>query len=261
MNILEKINIEALCNSAKGFNEKMPFPYAVVDDFFDTDLALQLEQEFPDYTSSLWHKYDNAIEVKKTLNNWNVFPPLTYSVFDALNSEKFLNLIQELFGVKKLYSDQGLNGGGWHIHRAGGKLNTHLDYSIHPKLGLQRKLNLLVYLNSNWENSWGGDLGLWNGTDKAPSQLITEIAPIFNRAVIFDTTQNSWHGLPAEILSPDTEYRRSLATYYLQVPEESVSLRGKALFAPYKAQVDDKSVLELIRKRADVKTANSVYKK
>ena len=94
----------------------------------------------------MWHEYGNAIEVKKVCNNWNEFPKKTYGVFSYLNSIQFVDFLSNnLFEKCKLQSDSGLNGGGWHIHSRGGKLNTHLDYSLHPKLGLQRKLNIIVY--------------------------------------------------------------------------------------------------------------------
>ena len=116
-----------------------------------------MEQEFPDFDDILWHEYRNAIEIKKVCNNSNVFPKLTYQVFSYLNSDAFVNTLSEiLFDEKILYSDIGLNGGGWHIHKRGGRLNTHLDYSLHPKLGLQRKLNIIIYLNSKWQKAWGG---------------------------------------------------------------------------------------------------------
>jgi Rps23 Pro-64 3,4-dihydroxylase Tpa1-like proline 4-hydroxylase len=80
-----------------------------------------------------------------------------------------------------------------HAHKAGGKLNTHLDYSVHPKLGLERRLNLLIYITQNWSHSWGGELGLWavSKDGKGPGDLISTISPNFNKAVLFDTTQNS----------------------------------------------------------------------
>ena len=124
---------------------------------------------------------------------------------------------------KKLYSDIGLNGGGWHIHKKGGKLNQHLDYSLHPKLGLERKLNIIIYLNSNWKKEWKGNLGFWsNESNKEPGNLVREIEPKFNRAILFDTTQNSWHGLPEPVNCPKGEYRKSLAIYYLCKPSKKL---------------------------------------
>ena len=235
----------------------------VIDDFFKHDFANKLADEFPTFDSDIWHGYNNAIEVKKVCNNWNVFPENTYSMFSYFNSQEWLNYLSNvLLDGMGLYSDSGLNGGGWHIHKKGGKLNTHLDYSLHPKLGLQRKLNIIIYMNPNWKEEWGGALGLWGSkSSEKPGDLEVSVWNKFNRAVIFDTTQNSWHGLPEPLQCPENEFRKSLAAYFLCDPPNDVDDRGKALFAPTKQQEDDREVIELIKKRSDVKTASSVYDK
>lgn len=255
------INLDALKNAAAKWQEAKPFPHFHVDNFFELNIAKQLEADIPDFDSNVWHEYGNAIEVKKVCNNWNVFPSVTYRVLSYLNSSEFVSLLSRtLFGDNILSSDFGLNGGGWHIHSKGGKLNTHLDYSLHPKTMLQRKLNIIVYLNSGWEESWGGALGLWgNNSDKAPGPLVKQITPVFNRAVIFDTTCNSWHGLPDPIDCPNDQFRKSLAVYYLTSPSHGVDARGKALFAPTDEQKNDRDIIELIAKRANVEMAQKVY--
>ena len=214
---MKYINKKNLTASLKNFADNKPFDHCIIENFFTEKIALQLEKEFPEFKSEIWHQYNSGIEIKKVCNNWNVFPPLTYKIFEFLNSTEFTNIIQEnILPNKKLFADIGLNGGGWHIHKRGGKLNTHLDYSLHPKLDLQRKLNIIIYLNSNWENSWGGDLGLWSNSsdqdtgDDVPGDLIKSIEPKFNRAIIFDTTQNSWHGLPEPLNCPKNEFRKSI---------------------------------------------------
>jgi hypothetical protein len=104
-------------------------------------------------------------------------------------------------------------------------------------------------------------LGLWEKsiTKNGPGRLVKSVDPLFNRAVIFDTTQESWHGLPQPIACPESVTRNSLAVYYLCEPREGVSERGKALFAPTKEQEDDLDVLALIDKRSNVNSARDVY--
>ncbi len=85
--------------------------------------------------------------------------------------------------------------------------------------------------------------------------------PKFNRAVFFDTTMNSWHGLCEEISCPKNEYRKSIALYYLTPPPANANKRGKALFHPTQDQLGDRSIEELINTRANTKTASTVYKK
>ena len=246
------INLDALMDASVKWQEAKPFPHFYVDNFFESNIAEKLETDMPNFNSDIWHEYGNAIEIKKACNNWNAFPSVTYRAFSYLNSSDFVTLLgKTLFSDDILSADFGLNGGGWHIHSKGGKLNTHLDYSLHPKTRLQRKLNIIVYLNSRWNENWGGALGLWgNESDKAPGSLVKKITPVFNRAVIFDTTCNSWHGLPEPIDCPENEFRKSLAVYYLTNASDVVDPRGKALFAPTEEQKNDHEVIDLIRKRA-----------
>ena len=134
------INIKNLTDACSKWAESKPFSHVVVENFFEGNIAKKLETEFPDFDSQIWHKYSNAIEVKKVCNNWNAFPECTYGVMTYLNSQSFADILSHnLFGKKVLFTDPGLNGGGWHIHKTGGKLNTHLDYSLHPKLKLLQK--------------------------------------------------------------------------------------------------------------------------
>ena len=257
----EILNLDSIERQIEYFGAVPPFDHVVIDEFFDESIAMQLSEEFPDFESEAWHKYDNAIEVKKTCNNWNLFPKNSYHIFSFLNSDEFAKYLSgKIFSGKKLYSDPGLNGGGWHIHKKGGKLNTHLDYSLHPKLPLQRKFNIIIYMNPNWRSDWGGALGLWSGeSSERPGSLAKTIDCKFNRAVIFDTTQNSWHGLPDPIKCPSNEARKSIAVYYLCDPSFNIDTRGKALFAPTKEQEDDHDVLQLIKDRASISRASSTY--
>ena len=135
----------------------------------------------------------------------------------------------------------------------GGKLNIHLDYSIHPKLKLQRKLNLILYLSEDWNISWGGSLEFWSHNQELnrPNQREVTIENIFNRAVIFDTTQNSWHGFPNPLTCPEDKYRKSIAVYYLTDPPEGTDSRLRALYAPTKDQENDANILSLIQKRTN----------
>lgn len=238
-----------------------PFFHTVIDDFLPESLAEGLFNEFPSYDSDVWFNYNNKIEHKRLLSDWRKFPKLTYQTFTFFNSNWMLETLSSLAG-DTLYSDQGLHGGGWHIHSNGGKLNPHLDYSIHPMLGLQRKLNLIVYLCKDWMDEYGGHFGLWsqNSTNETQSgDLIKEIPVKFNRAVLFDTTQQSWHGLSREVSCPDGMYRMSLATYYLNQPMNDTDPRSRALFSPTEDQKNDEDIKELILKRADFNKSKEVY--
>lgn len=228
-----------------------PFYHSIIDNFLDEQRAKTISQEFPDYHSDVWYCYNNPLENKKTCNNWYHFGPETYKLLSYLNSREFITQLQRITGIQRLYPDIGLHGGGLHIHGRGGKLNVHLDYSIHPKLKLQRKLNLILYLSENWNSQWGGGLELWshNKETNKPDNKVVTIDNIFNRAILFDTTQNSWHGFPTPLTCPEGIYRKSIAVYYLTDPPEGVDPRPRALYAPTKEQENDLNILTLIEER------------
>ena len=254
-------NIKHIKNALSNFVNK-PFNHCVIDNFFLSKVANNLSSNFPRYKSNVWHVYKSEIEHKKTCNNWNNFDNLTYETFRQLNSESFINLIGDNINCK-LLSDPGLHGGGWHIHANNGNLNPHLDYTIHPKTNLQRRINLIVYLEKNYKAVYGGHLGLWehNKETGQPGKLIKEIFPKYNRAIIFDTSQNSWHGLSKKVNLPKDIYRKSIAIYYLCTPKENHLSNKKALFAPRENQKKSKKVLDLIKMRSDENLFYKAYKK
>jgi len=228
-----------------------PFDYLIIDNFLEKDQAKNISQEFPSFNSDIWYCYNNPLENKKSCNNWYQFGTETYKTLLYLNSPEFIKKLQDLTGIPKLYPDIGLHGGGLHIHGRGGKLNVHLDYSIHPKLKLQRKLNLIIYLTEDWNSEWSGGLELWshNEETKKPDKKEVVIENIFNRAILFDTTQNSWHGFPKPLTCPEDTYRKSLAVYYLTDPPEGTDPRPRALYAPTKEQENNPEILNLIEER------------
>lgn len=254
-------NYERIDEGLREFRENKPFDHCVIDGFFSLEIAELLEKEFLGFENPKWFYYKNPIEDKKTLNDWNVFPKLTYQVFREMISEKFIKRISEKVGVT-LFEDSGLHGGGWHIHGPGGNLNPHLDYSIHPKIGLQRKINIIVYLSSDLLDEHGGHFGLWghDADNNCPNQLEKIVQPKFNRAVIFDTTQNSWHGISSPLIQPEGIYRKSIAVYYLTMPQINADKRERALFAARDEQKGDKKIEEIIKTRADSKNYLKAYR-
>jgi hypothetical protein len=254
--MIDEIKIKT---ALKDFKNKEPFDHCVIDGFFEDTIADKLEAEFPPYDDPRWFHYHNPLEDKKALNVWGEFPTNTLETFRALNSEKMTKLLTTAIGAQ-IYADPDLHGGGWHIHKRGGKLNPHLDYEIHPKLRLLRKIN--IYLSSKLEAAHGGGLGLWDHSEKTnqPGSLRRSIQPKFNRAVIFDATQKSWHGICSPLTPPEGIYRKSLAVYYLMAPGNYTGERERALYAPTDNQKNDKLVLDLIKRRAHPTDFSSAYK-
>lgn len=223
-----------------------PFPHVVINDFWDEVVAYKIHHELPEPDSELWNGYyDNAIEYKKTLNEWDKFNTNIYQAFTYLSSPEFVGYLSNSLGIPGLTPDVGLHGGGLHYYPQGGKLNPHIDYSHHPKLGFRRKLNILIYFNHDWNTEHGGELGLWR-PDQAlafgePEKLV---APQFNSCVIFENSTQSYHGLAR----PSTLGRYSMAMYYL-INDHSTPENTKANFLPTNEQQNDQSVLDLIETR------------
>ncbi len=255
------INKKSLRNSLKKFKKNKPFDHCVVDNFLTDDILKKIIKEFPKYDENNWHVYKNQLEDKKTLNAWYLMSENTYALFQYLNSYNFVKLLSKELNVN-LISDSGLHGGGLHTHGNGGKLNPHLDYSIHPKIGFERFLNLIIYISPNLKEKHGGHLGFWKHNKKlnAPDELVKEIFPKLNRAIIFRTNQNSWHGLSRPLTLPKGVFRNSLAIYYLKKPSKNAVKRARALYAPQKEQIGNKEIEKLIKLRSGLSTAKTVYK-
>jgi len=247
------INDQSWAKLGTTFLTAKPFNHVIIDNFWTDEVAEQLVAEYPDYDSPTWTAhYHNPIEDKKTCNHWDKFPATTYRAFTYLNSPEFVNIMERVTCTHDIRTDVGLHGGGWHAHHRGGKLNIHLDYSIHPKLKLERHFNLIVYMTPDWDSAWGGGLELWshNHETNQPKDCAVTIENRFNRAVLFDTTQYSWHGLPDDLTCPENTYRRSMAIYYLTDPAPNADPRGRALFVPREDQKDNVEIQELIKKRS-----------
>ena len=137
-------NFDNIEQSKSLWQNGKPFHHLVIDNFMPEDIAEEVAKQFPQADSDFWYEYSNPLEIKKACSNWNEFPSDIYKVFIELFSQKVVDYLSSLTD-KKLIGDIGLNGGGLHCHKPGGKLNTHLDYNLHPKLNMQRKLNIIIY--------------------------------------------------------------------------------------------------------------------
>jgi Rps23 Pro-64 3,4-dihydroxylase Tpa1-like proline 4-hydroxylase len=250
-----------ITQAKETWDNAKPFRHIVIDNFLPLELANKVADEFPNVDSDFWYEYANPLEIKKACSDWNKFSPSIYQLFIELFSPKSVEYLNYVTG-KNLTPDVGLHGGGLHCHKSGGKLNTHLDYNIHPKVNLQRKVNIIVYVTKDWNPNWDGSLGLWenNPETNQPGKLVEKIDCVFNRAVIFDTTQMSWHGLPDPVTCPEGMSRNSIAAYYLCDPPEVVDTRGKALYAPTEDQKGNQDIIDLIQKRANLSSFSQVYK-
>lgn len=252
--ISDKINFSEL---KERYVNAEPFPHIVIDNFLDEKFCEKLANNFPDHNADFWLKYNNPIEKKLLYNHLdNNMPPVIKDTLLYLNGDHTLKCIAELTGIENLVSDPDLHGGGMHCSKRGGKLDIHIDYSIHPKMNLERRINLILYLNKDWKEEYGGNLELW---DKDVQNCIVKVRPVFNRAVIFNTGDISYHGHPDPISCPDNISRKSLALYYLTTPRKDATHRFKARFVARPQDSKDPEIEAFRIKRSGLDTAKDLY--
>ena len=196
----------------KSFATAAPFPHVVVDGLFPQQAVDDVLEEFPEPSArSDWIRlYDETSAKLAMPHDWTMGPS-TRHLLNELNSGAFVNFLEHLSGIEGLIPDPHYGGGGLHQMERGGYLKVHADFNRHGRLGLDRRLNVLLYLNRNWDDGWGGQLELW---DMNMTSCVQRISPILNRMVVFATTDLSYHGLPDPLQCPPSVTRRSLALYY-----------------------------------------------
>jgi Rps23 Pro-64 3,4-dihydroxylase Tpa1-like proline 4-hydroxylase len=187
--------------------------------------------EFPQPGAIDWQRFDNAQEIKLASAAERTFGPVTRLLLYHLNSITFLEFLSKVTGIANLISDPCFDGGGLHQIVRGGKLAIHADFNKHPRYGLDRRLNVLLYLNRDWHESYGGYLELWN---RDMTRCEARVLPLFNRLMIFGTTDFTYHGHPEPLACPAGMTRKSLALYYFTNgrPAEEVSPDHSTLFQP-----------------------------
>ena len=193
-----------------AYDSAQPFPHTVIDNFLPDALLDRCLAEFPGRELNEMH-FDRDQERYKAQFNPDVLTPWNRNLFYAFNSRPFIRVLENITGIKGLIPDPYFSGAGFHEISQGGHLSMHADFNHHRPLNLERRINVLIYLNRGWKDEYGGQLELW---DNAMTKRLVSVVPEFNRCVIFNTTSNSNHGNPNPINHPNKTPRRSIALYY-----------------------------------------------
>ena len=200
-----------------------PFPHIVIDDFIPKDLAIQCYNQMSQHEDWMFDSmmgYPEDERDSQVNKWWTPFDtdsknrlesdmPAVWKCLQYFNSRPFLLFLENLTGIKDLIADVDFEGGGIHKIKNGGRLELHSDYNKHPNKDIWRRINLLLYLTPNW--NYNGHLDLY---EKDPLVKVKSILRTFNRAVIFNTTDDSIHGHPTPLVCPEEVSRYSFALYY-----------------------------------------------
>ncbi len=197
-----------------------PFPHIVVDDVLTSDAFAQCVREFPDTHDPFWKGYLHVNETKYANTQPDTWGATLSGVAKEFVSPEFVAWLERVTGIHGLLPDWTMDGGGLHQTLRGGHLNIHADFSTHHvHENWARRVNILLYLNEEWHDDWGGHLELW---DKDMTSVQGRVTPKGNRMLVFTTSQESFHGHPDPLTCPDDVARRSLALYYFTEEEHAV---------------------------------------
>jgi len=199
------------------FAAASPFRHVVIDDFLDAEVCETLLAQFPGFDRELAMNEDGVVG-RKAVHEKVTGLGSAYRRLDALaSSEEFRRFLSQVTGIDDLLYDPHYFGGGCHENLSGQGLDPHVDFTHHPLNQWHRRLNLIIYLNHGWNPDWGGSIELHENPRLPPDQDKTVVVPpAFNRAVLFETHNTSWHGFKRVRLPPGEEHRsrKSFALYY-----------------------------------------------
>lgn len=220
------------------FLNASPFPSICIDNFLNHDFALKLSKSYPEFSNAkqLGYEFSTVNEKGKVqITEFDKFPDPVKQLQQALASDEFISAMQTISGIDELIFDNQFNGGGMHITNTSGILDVHVDFNYADSLNLYRRLNILIYLNEDWQDAWGGNIELW---DKDIENCVHSFSPILNRCLIFATSDMSFHGVTA-VNTPPGVARKSFAIY-LYNNEPSANVYGEAHGTVFRARPDEK---------------------
>jgi len=256
LNVTRMLNPEVLRQRTglrEAFAQAQPFRHVVIDHFLDEAFARRLLAEFPAFEKGNNAGDDGRPGGKSTVERIRALGP-AYAELDAtIQTRDFLDFVGDVAGIEGLLYDPYYLGGGTHENRDGQMLQAHVDFNYHPSERWHRRLNLIVYLNEGWDEAWGGNIGFYRDpyADVHPR---VRVAPLFNRCVIFETTEHSWHGfdtihLPAQEASRS---RRSVALYFYTKERPAAETAGKHTTHYVNRQLDERFAAGRTLTQADV---------
>lgn len=226
------IRVDAARRAAEPYAERYqsaePYNHICIDGFLPDGVLSRVRADLEELPASD-RSFDAAQEKLKSSYNPDRLPLFTRAVFHALNAPPFLKFLEEMTGIPQLIPDPYFQGAGIHRVETGGHLDIHADFNHHKQMNLERRLNVLIYLNENWQEDWGGAFEIW---DKAMTAKVASFAPVYNRMVCFSTGSDTFHGNPEPVNHPEGKSRLSIALYYYTATWDGTRRAHSTLFRP-----------------------------
>ena len=207
--------LSRLRGNAESYNKTYitgePYPHVVIDDLFEPEVLDRIVNEFPSSGNRDWKTWDTKHELKSTSQGINGLSTFTQLFCLWLSSSEVINEVKKITGLDNIYADPMYHGAGLHEMHRDGWLEIHSDYTKHFHLPMVRRLNLIIYLNRDWDEAWRGELALQDYKDSSKQ---ISYAPHFNRTIIFPTTEQTLHGVPGKLSCPPERSRKLISIYY-----------------------------------------------
>jgi len=228
--------IERAADIRRRFREAKPFRHVAIDGFLDPECCEALLRDFPPFDPKRATDERGRTGRKAVVERVSGISAAYAAFYRYINSAPFLSAMSALTGIPDLVADATLFGGGTHENLHGQALDVHVDFNIDERTMLHRRVNLLVYLNKEWDERWGGAIELHSNPRRPELDTCTSFLPLFNRALIFETNEYSWHGFRRIELPPDRQHlsRKSFSIYLYtkERPAEEVAAAHTTLYVP-----------------------------
>ena len=213
---------------AQAYQSAQPYHHICIDNFLPMEVIERVRADLDSLPQSQ-KSFDAEHEKLKSQYNPDRLPDYSRHLFQAFNSRAFILFLEEMTGIKGLIPDPYYVGAGIHKTLTGGYLNIHADFNVHKQMRVERRLNVLIYLNPPWKAEWGGSFEVW---DKPMEKKMASFEPTENRMVCFSTGSDTWHGNPEPVNHPDGLPRQSIALYYYTATWDESRFEHTTLFKP-----------------------------
>ncbi len=219
---------------ADQYQSAQPYNYIGVDNFLNPEILNRVRSDIEDLPEAE-SSFDRAQERLKTSYLPERLPVYTRQLFQAFNGRAFIGFLEEMTGIQGLIPDPYFHGAGIHRVANGGHLDIHADFNLHSVMKVERRLNVLLYLNPEWKEEWGGSFEVW---DKQMENKVDSFVPVFNRMCCFSTGSDTFHGNPETVANPNGDPRLSIALYYYTATWDETRKSHTTLFKPRPGTAD-----------------------